>query len=78
MSTEVKTIRFIESDTEFIEKTGICINTMEGENIETWLYFPFWLKRVGKNEYVQYSFENLPESVKETIKHIRDGNPKTI
>lgn len=70
--TEVKTVRFIESDTEFIEKTGTCINSLdEYGQIETWLYYPFWLKRVGKNEYLQYSFEQLPESVKETIKQLR-------
>lgn len=64
MTTELK---LIETDSEFLEKIANKINVLGDE----WFYMPFWFKKTGDNRFVIYTFDKLPDCVKEFIKENR-------
>jgi len=47
--------------------TRNSINTIEGEGGNSWYLVPLWLKKVGDNLFAEYSFEDLPERIKQQI-----------
>ena len=44
--------------------------------LETWYYSPFWYKRLPDGSLETYSFDDLPQNLKEYIKELREGKFK--
>lgn len=63
------TIRLIKTDSEFIETAGHMIPDVDGGD---WYHLPCWYKKVGDGLYEEYSFDKLPNELKERIKMIRE------
>lgn len=65
-----KTIRLkVDKDNSIVE----CL-TVIGNKVDVgveWYYLPFWFKQTGNGIYELYSFDDLPNSVKEAIKENR-------
>lgn len=57
------TIKLIETDSEFLEVAG----TKFTDGGREFYYLPYWYEKVGEHLYKQCSFENLPESIIDTI-----------
>jgi len=58
------TIKFIKTDSDFIEKISRCEYDVNGSN---WYYMPFWFKKVGEDVYEQHSLDDLPNEIKNRI-----------
>lgn len=67
-------IQLDETDCSLIEKKAHCISTGDGD----FYFFPYWLKKQGKNVFEEVLFENLPQTVKDMINKNRDrqGMPR--
>jgi len=63
MSSIILKIR--KSDAEFTEKAANCIKVDDTGN--DWFHMPMWFKKVGDGLFAEYSYEDLPEQVKEMI-----------
>lgn len=66
--TQKTPINLVESDSEFLEKVAGKVNF---ENGEEWMYMPFWYRKVGPGLYLEYSFEYLPEGLKEELAKLK-------
>lgn len=65
-------LKVVESDTEFLEKVGHQLNVInDNDEMEVYLYMPFWFKKIGNHIYQELSFDKLPEHVKDAIERNR-------
>lgn len=62
------TLRLLQTDSELLENAGACI---DGE----WYHLPFWFRKVGDGIYEEYTYDKLPESLKERIRQAREILP---
>lgn len=49
------------------ELTKDSIRVIEDEGGNNWYQIPVWLKKIDKNLFAEYSFEDLPEHIKKQI-----------
>ncbi len=68
------TLKFTETDSDLIEKVSTCIYDVNGSN---WYYMPYWFKKVGDGLYQQFTFDQLPEELKQRLNEIKETKTET-
>lgn len=63
-----KALKLLPTDSAFLEKFCNKIESRSGE----WFWMPYWFKKVGEDIYEQYSFDKLPQEIKDEINKIRN------
>ena len=66
------TLKVQKTDSEFLKVAG---NVVVDNDKRRWYYLPFWYEEVGDGLFVQHSFEDLPESLKNYIHNERISEP---
>ena len=64
MPTQVINVKLVKTDSDLLETCGNAVKLSNGEE---WFYMPYWFKKVGKEVYAQYNFENLPKELIDQI-----------
>lgn len=63
------TVKLHKTDSDFIEKVSHCLYDEDGN----WYCMPYWFHKIGVGLYEEYKFEDLPQWVKDRIKHEREN-----
>ena len=63
-------VQYSKEVTDFIKS----MSSMVSDGKDTWMFFPYWLREDSEGVFEQVSFDQLPESFKQIVKDIRNGD----
>ena len=63
-------VQYSKEVTDFIKS----MSSMVSDGKDTWMFFPYWLREDSEGVVEQGSFDQLPESFKQIVKDIRNGD----
>lgn len=66
------TLKLIKTDSEFLKTAAHLVDIGDGTK---WYHLPFWYQEVGDGLFIEYEFEDIPESLKEFIRKERISEP---
>lgn len=61
-------VKLTTEEADFIRSSGSCVN-------DEWYYIPYWFRQIGENTFELFTFDKLPESLKEQISKLRNPEP---
>ena len=66
-------IHNVTQEQENLLKSGHVIQFKNDNNeLEEWIYFPLWMKKVGIGQYEEVIFDKLPSKLIDIIKKSRE------